>query len=68
MKCFKCEKEVNNIYPIIDNFQKVRFGLCPKCIGLLKKNTIFYQLRDSDLTFDIGYVKKRYFIFEKYNF
>lgn len=40
MKCFKCEKEVNNIYPIIDNFQKVRFGLCPKCIGLLKKNTI----------------------------
>jgi hypothetical protein len=40
MKCFKCEKEVNNIYPIIDNFQKVRFGLCPKCIGLLKKNMI----------------------------
>ena len=40
MKCFKCEKEVNNIYPIIDNFQKVRFGLCPKCIELLKKNTI----------------------------
>ena len=38
MKCFKCEKEVNNIYPIIDNFQKIRFGLCPKCIALLKKN------------------------------
>ena len=37
MKCFKCEKEVNDIYPVIDTFQKIRFSLCSKCIAPLKK-------------------------------